>query len=218
MRWPAVAAVLVAVLFAGCVHHHERPNRLGFHGCIEGTEPPPLELVWHQLPNAGSTVELAGSAATLTVRNNTEVDLDVVVSVGGALDDLRRSFELPALTVAAGSEVDTEVDLAKFETDLAAFELSARVVAKGSVRSGGEVLDLVYSPHVYFHVADEKVLVYRRGALVERFKAGDPGGRAGRLRKWAARRGLRIAGVGRLGSGLELTDDDGGPQEGVVVP
>lgn len=184
--------------------------------CKEGTETPPIELTWSQLPEAGSVVKLGTSLTQISIANNTRTALRVRVLVAGALDEVRETLEVGEAVVQPGSKSTLTVDLARFQRDLGTLRFSGRMVAKGFARptSGGLVSDLAYSPYAYVHKQDGRLLIYRGDALHQQFRAGDFGGRAERMRRWAANRGIRLGGVGVLGSGLKLTDDDGGPMEG----
>ncbi len=62
--------------------------------CNEGTETPPIELTWKQLPEAGSIVRLGAPTVQLSIANNTTVSLRVRVLVAGALDEVRETLEI----------------------------------------------------------------------------------------------------------------------------
>jgi len=138
------------------------------------------------------------------------------VIVAGALDEVRETLEVGEAIVQPKSASILTVDLSRFKRGLGTLRFSGRMVAKGFARpaSGGLVSDLVYSPSAYFHKEGSWLVAYRSDALVQQFRAGDFANRAERQRRWAAGRGLRLGGIGTLGAGLNLTDNDGGPQEG----
>lgn len=186
--------------------------------CNEGTGTPPLALAWRELPVESSIASLSAPIVHLSVTNNTTTTLRVRVRVAGALDAVRKTLEAGEVVVKAKSTVVLAVNLAAFQYDLGTLRFSGRLVAKGIARreSGGPVAQLAYSPHAYVHPQGGGLVAYRSGALLQQFGAGDFAGRAPELRRWAAGRGLRLSGIGILGAGLALTDDDGGPQEGTT--
>ncbi len=184
--------------------------------CNEGTETPPLVLRWAELPNAGSVATLAAPVVHLIVTNNTARSFSVRVLVAGALDEVRETLDAGEITVKAHGTMTLPVNLAGFAHGLGSLRFSGRLVAKGFARlqRAGPVTDVAYSPHAFVHPEGTRLKAYRTDALVQSYGAGDFAGRAVPLRRWAAARGLRLAGVGSLGRGLALSDDDGGPQEG----
>ncbi|MEA2560417.1 MAG: hypothetical protein QOH06_1921 [Acidobacteriota bacterium] len=184
--------------------------------CNEGTETPPIALTWKQLPEAGSIAKLAATNMQLAVTNNTTVSLRVRVLVAGALDEVRETLEVGEAVVQPKSTSILTVDLSRFKRDLGTLRFSGRMVAKGFARpvSGGIVSDLAYSPYAYIHKEAGRLVAYRSDALARYYRAGDFANRAERQRRWATNRGLRLGGIGTLGTGLNLTDNDGGPREG----
>jgi GH24 family phage-related lysozyme (muramidase) len=136
--------------------------------------------------------------------------------VAGALDEVRETLDAGEIVVKAKSTMTLTVDLSGFEHDLATLRYSGRLVAKAFARlqRAGAVTSIAYSPHAFVHPAGMRLMVYRTDAFVRTFNSGDFAGRAERLRRWATGRGLQVAGVSSLGTGLPLSDDDGGPQEG----
>lgn len=183
--------------------------------CNEGTGTPPIELTWSQLPEAGSVVKLSSSLVQITIANNTRAALRVRVIAAGALDEVRETLEVGEAVVQAGSKATLTLDLSRFQRDLGTLRFSGRMVAKGFARpvTGGLVSNLAYSPYAYVHKQDGRLWFYRSDVLLQQFRAGDFANRAERMRRWAAARGIRVVGIGVLGPGLKLSDDDGGPRE-----
>lgn len=183
--------------------------------CNEGTGTPPIELTWSQLPEAGSLAKLGTSLVQISIANNTRAALRVRVIVAGALDEVRETLEVGEAVVQGGSKSTLTLDLSRFQRNLGTLRYSGRMVAKGFARpaTGGLVSNLAYSPYAYIHRQDGRLWFYRSDVLLNQLRAGDFANRAERTRRWAAAQGLRVGGIGVLGTGLKLTDDDGGPRE-----
>jgi len=218
MKSLLISSTVLGLLLATPAAHGSLPYTTHSAGpvCNEGTETPPIELTWKQLPGPGSIAKLAAPAVQLSIANNTTTTLRVRVIVAGALDEIRETLEVGEAIVQPKSASILTVDLSRFKRGLGTLRFSGRMVAKGFARpaSGGLVSNLVYSPSAYFHKEGSLLVAYRSDALALYYRAGDFANRAERQRRWAAGRGLRLVGIGTLGAGLNLTDNDGGPQEG----
>jgi len=220
MKKAYVSAAILGLFLLTPSAHGDLPYTTHPSGpvCNEGTETPPIELTWMQLPEAGSVVKLGSPLVQISIANNTRAGLRVRVILAGALDEVRETLEVGEAVVQPGAKSTLTVDLSRFKRDLGTLRFSGRMVAKGFARPerGGLVSDLAYSPYAYFHKEGGRLVAYRSDALAQLFRAGDFANRAERQRRWAATRGLRLGGIGVLGGGLNLTDDDGGPREGSV--
>ena len=205
-----LSAITVATLLAAC---STSDNSVSI--CQEGTEDPPLELRWKELPQADSQTTLTSSQLPLLLRNKTDRTLFVTVSIAGALDAIREGVDLGMVNIPPSSEINVAFDLSEFNFDLSNLQFSGRLVAraKAFIKPEGPVEYLAYTPHAFVHMDADKIYAYRIEPMLNEFNAGDFGSKVVDMREWAKSRGIKVAGIGYVGRNLQLSDDDGGPRE-----
>lgn len=207
-----IQACLTQGVLAAQLNISENPKAL----CSEGTEDPPLELLWDKLPKSDSLTTLAGNTLPMTLKNRSQHTLFVSIAVVGALDAARQQLDLGTVALAPFTDVPIAFDMSQFSFNIAYLNYSARIVARATARftPNGDTQYIAYTPHAFLHMQGRNVLAYRARPMIERFGSGDFANRALPERQWADKRGIKLMGIGPAARGLKLTEDDGGPQKG----
>ncbi len=205
-----IAVIAVAVIMTAC-----SSTGKSFSICQEGTEDPPLELHWKELPETDSLTVLATSQLPLILRNKTTQTLFVTISVAGALDAIRDGVSLGAVIIPPLTEINVAFDLSQFNFNIVNLKFSGRIVARATARKTpeGPVEHLAYTPHAFVHMEEDKIHAYRVKPMLEKFGAGDFGNRVEGFRQWAKKRGIKLVGIGHFARNLQFSDNDGGPME-----